>query len=137
MFARRARDLWFIQEQANIGIADCVEDAIRRGVEYKVIFPCDIVPSEHYVKYIRTWKPGHPMLSKKAERRYLPSLPLSLMLSDKEVAQIAFPTVEGKMDYQGFKSRDDEARKWCRDVFVYSWGHATEKAPDAIVEILA
>jgi len=136
MILNASQHMWFIIEQGNIAVSKYIEEAIRRGVEYKVIIPSGIVPSEPYLQYIKSWGPDHPLLSDKAQRRYLDKLPLSLSLSDKEAPQILFPTVEGKLDYTGFKAVGEEEYKWCRDVFTFYWEKASDETPKKLRHIL-
>ncbi len=42
-------------------------------------------------------------------------------MSEKEVALLSFPAVNGGYDYLGFTSTDPAALRWCRDVFEYYW----------------
>lgn len=128
--------LWFIVEQGNISISGPIEDAIRRGVEYRVILPSNIAPSEHYTNYIKGWGPDHPLRSNKAHRKYLNKLPVALIMSEKEVSQIIFPTIEGKLDYTGFKAKGGEAHRWCGDVFTSLWENASSETPKQLRDLL-
>ena len=51
-----------------------------------------------------------------------------LYMSEKEVALLSFPTLNGNYDYRGFTSTDPAALEWCRDLFYYYWEQGT-KAP--------
>ena len=51
-----------------------------------------------------------------------------LYMSEKEVALLSFPTLNGNYDYRGFTSTDPAALEWCRDMFYYYWEQGT-KAP--------
>ncbi|MBC8223278.1 DUF1724 domain-containing protein [Candidatus Bathyarchaeota archaeon] len=50
-----------------------------------------------------------------------------LWMSEKEVAILSFPTLDGKFDYLGFTSKDDRALEWCFDLFRYYWESAVPK----------
>ena len=58
------------------------------------------------------------------EERMLDQLDLYLFMSEKEVAIVAFPLPDGRFDYFGFSSTDDQAHAWCRDVFEHYWERA-------------
>lgn len=58
------------------------------------------------------------------EERMLDHLDVSLFMSEKEVAVIAFPIQNSRFDYFGFTSTDDRARAWCRDIFQHYWEQA-------------
>jgi len=128
--------VWSMVEQVNITLGKHTEDAIRRGANHRVIMPNNLVPSEPYRSYIRNWGPDHPMRSSRAERRFVDNISVALIMSEKEVACILFPTIDGKMDYLGFKSKDSEAHKWCRDLFMNYWEVATESVPKSLAELI-
>lgn len=48
-------------------------------------------------------------------------------MSEREVAVVAFPFTDGRFDYFGFTSTDDEAHAWCRDIFQYYWENASPR----------
>ncbi len=48
-------------------------------------------------------------------------------MSEKEVAYISFPTINGRFDYLGFTSKDEGAHHWCNDVFLFYWEEARLK----------
>jgi hypothetical protein len=56
-----SEDIWYMHEQGNVPLAHSLEDAIKRGVEYRVLMPNDIKPSEPYTQYIKSWHPNHPL----------------------------------------------------------------------------
>ncbi len=128
--------LRFVIEQGNVTISSSIEEAIRRGVNYRVLVHSSIVPSEPYVRYMRSWGPDHPLRSVNAERRYLDEVPVIVALSEKEAPQILFPTTGGKIDYAGFKAVDERAQAWCRDVFDYYWGRASTNTPKRLRDLL-
>jgi predicted transcriptional regulator len=76
--------------------------------------------------------PNHPLGSVKSERRFLDILPISLVMSEREAPWILFPTLDGKLDYYGFKAKEGEALKWCGDVFRHFWGAASTVAPERL-----
>jgi predicted transcriptional regulator len=126
---------WIMQEQGNVNIAECLEEAIQRGAECREILPNGIIPSEHYARYIGGWGPDHPMRKSNCERRYIDRLPVAVIMSEKEVPQVIFPTVEGRFDYSGFRANDKAAHKWCMDVYQYCWGISSRKIPERILEL--
>jgi predicted transcriptional regulator len=58
------------------------------------------------------------------EECMLDHLDLYLFMSEKEVAIVAFPLPDGRFDYFGFSSTDDQVHAWCRDVFEHYWERA-------------
>jgi len=59
------------------------------------------------------------------EERMLKRLDVYLYMSEKEVAALAFPSLDGKFDYIGFTSTDEKSHKWCEDLFKYYWERAS------------
>ena len=59
--------------------------------------------------------------------KMLERLDTYLFMSEKEVAVLAFPTLNGKFDYLGFASTDERAHKWCSDLFLHYWERAEAK----------
>lgn len=59
-----------------------------------------------------------------------------MIMSEKEVSQLQFPTLEGKLDYTGFEAKDSEAHRWCMDVFAYLWENASTEAPKRLRDLL-
>jgi predicted transcriptional regulator len=121
--------IWSITEQGNLTNAKLVEEAITRGVENRIMTPDDVAPSEAYIDYVRHWSttPNHPFKSSRASRKFLEKINIGLIVSEKEAAQILFPTTEGKLDYAGFKANNTEALRWCHDLFNHYW--ETGKGP--------
>jgi hypothetical protein len=61
------------------------------------------------------------------EERTVTQLDIHLFMSEQEVAVVAFPFTDGRFDYLGFTSTDDQAHAWCRDIFQYYWEHASPR----------
>ena len=61
------------------------------------------------------------------EMKVLDRIDVFLWMSEKEVAALAFPTLDGRFDYLGFTSRDERVLNWCRDLFLYYWERAEPK----------
>jgi predicted transcriptional regulator len=123
-----------IAEQGNLINGKLVENAIRKGVTNRIMLPVNLVPSEAYVNYMRSFGIDHPFRSILADRRYLDKIPLGLIMNEKEVPVIYFPTIEGNLDYTGFKAKDSIALKWCSDLFEYFWSNGV-RTPPRLVEL--
>jgi predicted transcriptional regulator len=129
--------IWYIVEQGNLSIALSLESAVKRGVDYRVLMPDNIKPSEPYEQYIKSWPPNHPLRSANVQRRYLDRLPIGLAVSENGVSQILFPTLEGKLDYAGFKGDDQDATRWCMDLFLYYWERGSTALPGSFKKLLS
>ncbi len=62
------------------------------------------------------------------EERVLEKLDIYLCMSEKEVATVAFPCLDGKFDYFGFATTDKRAHKWCLDLFHHFWRDALPRS---------
>jgi predicted transcriptional regulator len=51
---------------------------------------------------------------------------LIIYMSEKELALLCFPEVDGRFDYMGFTTTDLDALEWCGDVFLHYWEQGTE-----------
>jgi len=58
------------------------------------------------------------------EERIL-EVPLVIYMSEKELALLSFPKRDNRFDFYGFTSTDEDALRWCRDIFNYYWEMGT------------
>jgi predicted transcriptional regulator len=58
------------------------------------------------------------------EERVL-EVPLVIYMSEKELALLSFPKRDGRFDFFGFSSTDEDALRWCRDIFDHYWEKGT------------
>jgi len=65
--------------------------------------------------------PNTPVLSD--VRRRLPKIPVRIVMNETE-AMCGFPTLDGKIDYRSYISKDQRFHKWCSDIFLYYWDKA-------------
>ena len=107
-----------------------IEEALGRGIHMKNIdapfsLPPQDIPEE--------WGPSFVEVLYRArsegvlEERFLERFDVYLYMSDVEVATVAFPMTNGKFDYLGFSSRDEDVRNWCRELFEHYWEMSTPR----------
>ena len=53
--------------------------------------------------------------------RTLEKIDVTMYMSEREVAILAFPTLAGEFDYLGFSSTDEKVLDWCKDLHSYYW----------------
>ena len=98
--------------------------ATQRGVSLKIITPKEMeYPPD--VEQLSTFE--EPWRERLHETREVDQVKVFLAMSEKEVAALAFPTLDGKFDYRGFRSEDPGSIGWCRDLFDYYWSMAGPK----------
>ena len=71
--------------------------------------------------------------TKKLENRFIDKADVFLCLSEKEAAAIAFPNLEGKLDYIGFKAQNEATLEWSKTLFTHYWNKATTQVPDQLL----
>ena len=59
--------------------------------------------------------------------KVMEGIDLVLYMSENEVAILAFPLKNGRFDFFGFSATDDNALRWCRDLFMYYWERGETK----------
>lgn len=122
--------IWIIHDQYTMSIVPLASEAITRGVKIKTIDLKTYPPSRMPRGEVRA--EDQQVLSRALttgglEMGMLERLDVFLFMSEKEVAAIAFPTLDGKFDYLGFNSTDERAIKWCGDLFQFYWEEVEPK----------
>jgi len=120
--------IWFNVDQYPVTTLSYIVKALDRGVEFRTIEHEEKIAGPHLIfqapdeaqtlTRVRTT----PLV----EQRTSSKVDVILYLSEKRCV-IAFPDVDGKFDYQGFTATDEQALKWCRDLFLHYWETAEPK----------
>jgi len=123
--------IWSIIDQYPMSIVSSARDAVKRKVRFESIEPEDWVPSPEFSQEVTDIENSWALQARKNgifEPRVLEEkVDVFLYMSKKEVAILAFPTLNGKFDYKGFNTTDERAQKWCRDLFQHYWEKAKPK----------
>lgn len=119
--------VWFIGDEYIISSLYLIDEAIERGVKFKILeldgYNPGQEPSPINLKdFSIISRPHSPMFQKKN----LESIDVFLYLSEKMVA-IAFPTEDEKFNYLGFTATDKRSISWCRELFQHYWDQAKPK----------
>jgi predicted transcriptional regulator len=117
--------VWFQIDEYPISALSSIEEAIGRGVQFRIIEPEERVTGPHLSLDASDDVPDlartrHTPL---AEHRTLEKSDVFLFLSDKG-GLLAFPAFEGRCDYRGFNITDEQSHKWCGDIFQHYWEKA-------------
>jgi len=106
-----------------------IDEALQRGVEYRLLSPEDVVVPPNF-KY------GPIMTKARINNQFqvgsIPGPDVYIAMSEKEVAALAFPNIKGKIDYYGFSSKDPRFHRWCHDLFNYYWDRSKPKPRETI-----
>jgi predicted transcriptional regulator len=102
--------VWGIGDRALESIGPAMAQRISMGVKFKFMFQECMLP---------IYKPvsGEAQF---IEKRTLMEIPGMIFCTEKE-AGICLPTTEGRMDYAGFFSKDQQFVNWTSDLFLYYW----------------
>jgi len=128
--------IWTITDRYIVSQLPIFVEATRRGVVLKNIELAPLVPvvPQNEVKggsFLDQEQLGELKKGRedgRVQENVLDKLDIYLFMSEKEVACLAFPLKSGKMDYLGFRAEDDNAKKWCADIFNYYWGLSTPRS---------
>ena len=103
--------VWIIAEQVLASAAQLASRKISEGVSLRVVVPRGLKPP-----------PGVDLASlRNVDVRLIDSVDAALVLNE-ERACLAFPRLDGEMDYRGFLVESKTGHEWCKDLFEYYWG---------------
>ena len=132
MIANAQEYVWIITNQILASTVPSLTQALERGAEFKLIMPKDYNPTQSTRQIM-----SNPIFTKairtnKMDLRLLDRVDVFLCLSEKEVAALGFPNVEGKLDYNCFKTEKEPAAQWAKTLFEYYWRKASNQLPDQL-----
>jgi len=106
---------------------DAIKAAFDRDVKGYFLHGSTLrLPDEMWGDRRRVFPEGY-IERKKGAGIYLERLldvPMILYMSERDVALLCFPTVDGGFDFRGFTSGGQEAHEWCRELFHLYWERA-------------
>ena len=122
--------IYNIHDQFLLSAYPLASEAVKRGVNIKSIDPAVYRPSLEIKGEIS--EEDQKTLSQALEEgrlvnRKMEQFEVFLWMSEKEIAILSFPTLDGTFDYLGFTSKDERALKWCNDLYNYYWDRAEPK----------
>jgi hypothetical protein len=103
MIAKAEKFVWIISNQVLASTIPFLSQDIERGGQFRLLMPKDYAPTEDMRRLVTN--PGFHIayINNKLENRFLDKVDLFLCFSEKEVAALGFPNLEGKIDYAGFR----------------------------------
>jgi len=108
--------VWRLTDRYIITAIPVWEEALRRGVKFRLLEPSDIViPPEFNRGPVLT----AALASGQFRNNIIERVDVFMAVTEKEVAGMCFPELNGKMDYRGFASDGPEAHGWARDLYEY------------------
>jgi predicted transcriptional regulator len=133
MIERAEKFVWILSNQVLASSVPYLVNALERGAEFRLLMPTDYMPSNDVRELVT-----HPLFnkafrSKKLENRFLDRIDVFLCLSEREVAALSFPNLEGKFDYIGFWAEGVLAVEWAKTLYNYYWNKATSQIPGQLL----
>ena len=107
MIAKAERFVWILTNQVLASTITYLMQAVERGTEFRLLMPKDYMPSKDVRELVSNPVFEKASRAKKLENRFIDKVDVFLCLSEKEVAALAFPNLNGRLDYFGFKSFSD------------------------------
>lgn len=110
--------IWIHSDQVLSSSVPLIEKAIERGVDFRVILPKSLKDQGVHIGI------HSDVDHSQRHDRFTDSVNLIIVMSEK-VALLAFPAVDGSHDYCGFSFSNDLGLKWCKDMYLHFWNHAS------------
>ncbi len=106
---------WFMSDDFPRYFLPKVDEQLERGIEYRVIFPADFIPTLLSLEF------KHLDM---VELRSLSEVNMVIEVSDKYCI-LTLPSKDGKIDQSAcIMGLDSKSRNWCNEVFEYYWEKA-------------
>lgn len=106
-----------------------LEEKVKNGVQFYFLTTKTLNPPPGVWKRFNV-KPEELEEPRLLDTRFLDSIPLGLIYTEKEVGLISFKTAEGVIDYKGFQKA---GHRWVDDMFNYYWAQGLEQWPDELI----
>ena len=133
MIAEAEKFVWILTNQVLVSTLPYLTQAIERGAEFRLLMPKDFVPSEGLRELVDNPVFAKAARTKRLESRFLEKVDVFLCLSEKEVAALGFPNLEGKLDYTGFRAESEIAVEWSAALYNYYWNKGASQIPDQLL----
>ena len=102
--------VWILTEQILVSALQFIPKKVSENVSFKIIIPHKLKPPPGAETPIKT----------KLDVRYVDAVDIALVLNERR-ACIAFPRLDGEIDYKGFLVENPRGHGWCKALFQYYW----------------
>ena len=127
MIQKAEEYIWILSNQVLVSTLPYIQEALKRGVKFKLILPRMVVPPKDARERMLSTIFLQAMKAGKFENRFLEKIDVQICLSEREVASLCFLNTEGKMDYHGFRATDELSFKWTKALYSHYWNMATRE----------
>jgi len=132
MISKVEEHVWILTNQILASSIPYLLSALEQGAEFRLIMQMDYNPPKSIHDLVNNPAFTKAARNRKMDFRFLGKIPLFMCLSEKEVAALAFPDMQEKLDYTGFKSEKKEILDWSKGVYDYYWNRASQQIPDQL-----
>ena len=132
MIANAQEYVWIITNQILASTVQYLTKALERGAQFKLIMPKDYNPTQSIRQIMINPIFTNAIRTNKMDLRLLDKVDVFLCQSEKEVAALGFPNMDGKLDYNCFKTAKEPAAQWAKTLFEYYWSKASSQLPDQL-----
>jgi predicted transcriptional regulator len=133
MIARAEKFVWILTDQILASTIPYLTQTIERGTEFRLLMPKNYMPSKDVRELVSNPIFKKASRAKKLENRFLGKIDVFLCLSEKEVASLVFPKLDGRLDYIGFRAENELVVEWSKALYTYYWEQATPQIPDQLL----
>jgi predicted transcriptional regulator len=123
--------IWIMSDQILLSTMPLLQERLEKGVFFRLIVPRDITIAEPVRDYFTKSGDRH-FPADKTSSRFTNEMGVVLIVSDKELALAAFPSVDGDFDYKGFRSDEENCVRWGKELFETIWIRSTDRVPEQI-----
>ena len=135
MIARAEKFVWILTDQVLASTIPYLTQAIERGREFRLLMPKNYMPSKDVRELVSNPVFEKASRTKKLENRFLGKIDVFLCLSEKEVAALAFPKLDGRLDYIGFRAENESVVEWSKALYTYYWSEASAQIPEQLSSV--
>ncbi|MHA2392901.1 MAG: ArsR family transcriptional regulator [Promethearchaeota archaeon] len=130
LFKESNEYVMLLVDQFPINSLTTIIEAIDRGVQFRIIEPRERVfnPNLDDLSSEETNALRHTRFTPMVDQKMVDEVHVLLYLSESRCI-LAFPTTDGKYDYNGFTSTHYSSIEWCKDVFQYYWSKGEQREP--------
>jgi len=129
--------IWILSDQVLMSTMPLLEERVAAGASFRLIVPRSLEVSPPIRDYFLRRPRDNPLNSERVRTRYAEAVGAVMIVSEKEVGLLSFPTRDGGFDYKGFRSGGLDALKWAESLFGYYWETSSEHPPEQFMRLLS
>jgi len=134
MIANAEEFIWILTDQVLASTIPYLVQAVQRGAEFHLLMQKTYNPTQSIRDIVNNPIFATTVRTGKLETKFLDKIDAFLCLSEREVAAIAFPNTQAKLDYTAFKSKNAHAIEWTKALYTHYWNQASSQLPDQLFQ---